>query len=141
MVYILLALVFYTGVVLTSTAAARHLNSVFVAAIANAVSAIIPVILAISLLSKKTPTNPRFGILMAVLGGVMVSIFALAFNKSLAENKVGIVTPVLYGGTIFMSTIISYFIFKEKISAVEGIGLVLVLIGLSVIIYAKAAGV
>lgn len=78
---------------------------------------------------------------MAVLGGVMVSIFALAFNKSLAENKVGIVTPVLYGGTIFMSTIISYFIFKEKISAVEGIGLVLVLIGLSVIIYAKAAGV
>jgi drug/metabolite transporter (DMT)-like permease len=62
----------------------------------------------------------------------------MALNKSFSLNKVGIVTPVVFGGAIFLSTILSYFIFKEKITGIQGLGLAFLAIGFILIIYAKA---
>ncbi len=75
---------------------------------------------------------------MAILSGLVVSLFVLALSKSFTQNKIGIVAPVVYGGTILLSTVLSYFVFKEKLSLSEGLGLALVLAGLAVIIYARA---
>jgi drug/metabolite transporter (DMT)-like permease len=138
MVYIFLALIFYTGLVLVSTAASRNANTNLVAAVNNVVSAIIPILVVIPALSKKAFTGHKFGIWMAVLAGLLVGLFSLALTKSFSENKLGIVTPIVYGGTILLSTIGSYFLFKEKVSVTEGFGLLLVLIGLGVVIYARA---
>ena len=75
---------------------------------------------------------------MAVLGGIVISLFVLALNKSFTQNKVGVVAPVVFGGAILISTVLSYFIFKEKIDGIETVGLVLVLAGLGFLIYARA---
>jgi drug/metabolite transporter (DMT)-like permease len=138
MIYLFLALIFYTSLVLVSTAASRNLNTNLVAAINNVVSAIIPVIVAVPLLHKKSFTDQKFGVIMAVLGGVFVGFFSLALTKSFSLNKVGIVTPVIYGGTIVLATIASYFLFKEKITLIEGVGLAFVVVGIGFVIYARA---
>ncbi len=75
---------------------------------------------------------------MAALGGTLVGLFTLAANKSFTQNKVGIITPVIFGGAILLSTILSYFLFKEKLTLIEGVGLTLVLVGLAFVIYARA---
>jgi multidrug transporter EmrE-like cation transporter len=75
---------------------------------------------------------------MAAIGGVFIGLFVLALNKSFSENKIGIVTPIVYGGTILLSTVLSYFLFKEKVTALEGSGLLFVLIGLVIVTYARA---
>lgn len=75
---------------------------------------------------------------MAAASGILIGIFALMINKSYSVNKVGIVAPIVLGGSIFLSTIASYFIFKEKITLTEAAGLVLLGLGLLVLIYARA---
>lgn len=138
MIYILGAMILYTAAVLFGTAAARHANTNLVSLITNSLSILAPLLVVAPQLSKKSFTNNKFGISMAIAGGLVVGLFVMALNKSFSENKVGIVAPIVLGGAIFLSTVMSYFIFKEKINLVEGTGLVLVLIGLTVIIYARA---
>lgn len=62
----------------------------------------------------------------------------MTLNKSYSVNKVAIVAPIVFGGAIFFSAILSSFIFKEKIGSVQGIGLAFLGIGLALIIYARA---
>ncbi len=140
MIYIFLSLVFYTGVVVVSTFASRTANSVIVSAIVNLVSTILPVILAVPILAKSGIGNQKIGIIAAIISGIFVALFSLFLNKSFAENKVGIVAPIVYGGTILLSTLISYFIFKEKVSLIEGLGLSVLTVGFLIIIYARFTG-
>lgn len=110
------------------------------AAIVNFVSAIVPVIVVIPILNKIPIQNQKFGILAAVVGGIFIALYSMALAKSVSLNKIAIVSPMVFGGTIFLLAIISYFLFKEKISLFQGIGLVLVLIGLIFITYARWTG-
>lgn len=137
MIYIILALLLYSIGIMFAAAASRHLNTNLAAAIMGAVSTVIPLLVIIPLLAKKGTQSPKFGILMAVAAGILISLFVMALNKSYAENKVGIVAPVVFGGAIFLSTILSYFIFKEKVSHLQTIGLIFLAIGFSTIIYAR----
>ncbi len=137
MIYIFLALIFYTSLLLIGTFASRIANTNLVSAIINLFSAIIPTIVAIPLLNKATIDNQRLGVIAAIIAGLIVGLFTLTLNKSLAINKVGIVTPIIFGGSIFLSTILSYFIFKEKVSIMHGIGLVLLGIGFLIVTYAR----
>ena len=77
---------------------------------------------------------------MAAISGIFVALFVLSLNKTLSENKVGIVTPVVYAGTIFLTTILSVFVFKEKVTALQSIGLAFLATGFMIIIYVKATG-
>lgn len=140
MIYIFLSLIFYTGVVVVSTFASRMINSVIVSAIVNLVSTILPVMLAVPILTKSGIGNQKLGIFAAIISGVFVALFSLFLNKSFAENKVGIVAPIVYGGTILLSTLISYFVFKEKVSLIEGLGLSVLTVGFLIIIYARFTG-
>lgn len=138
MIFIFIALVFYTIAILSGAAASRNVNTTVAAALTTFISAFIPIIVAVPLLNKRLFNNHRFGILMALLSGVAIAVFAITINKAFSVNKVGIVTPVVFGGTIFLSTIASFFLFKEKTSPAQTIGLVLVGVGLLVIVYARA---
>lgn len=140
MIFIILSMLLYTVATLAGAAASRHLNTNIQTAITNTVSAFVPIIVAANLVAKKTFSPNRFGILMAVLSGMAVGLFVMALNKSFSVNKVGIVTPVVFGGAIFLSTLLSYFIFKEKVSLLQGIGLLLLAAGFITIIYAQVIG-
>jgi drug/metabolite transporter (DMT)-like permease len=137
MVYLILACLLYTAAVLIAATASRNANPVLAAAITNVVSIVVPIIAAIPIVSKKAISGHKYGLWMAALGGIVIGLFVLTLNKSLTINKVGIVTPVIYGGTIFLSTVISYLLFKEKVSLLEGVGLAVVLAGLTIIAYAR----
>lgn len=140
MAYILFALVFYVVAVMTATVASRSLNSNFAALIANAVSVIVPLVVVAQVWSKKLLEHGSTGIVMAILNGLAISVFVLLLNKSFQVNKVAIVIPVIYGGTIFLTAVLSYIFFKEKISQFQLYGLVLIGAGILSIIYAALSG-
>ncbi len=140
MIYILIAGIFYTAALLSIAAASRRIDSSLVNGIGNTISAIIPLIIAIPFLNKATLVQGKAGVGFALLAGVCIAIFGLALGKSFAVNKVGIVSPLVFGGAIFLTTMLSTIFFKEKVSLVQGIGLFFVMIGLSFVVYARATG-
>ena len=137
MIYIFLALILYTIAILIGTLASRNLNSILLSGIVNSVSAILPLILAFPLLSKKTFVDFKFGVALAVCAGIVIALFTLALNKSFSLNKVAVVTPIVFGGAILLTSIFGSIIFKEKLSSIEIIGLAVLAVGLGIIIYAK----
>ncbi len=139
MIFIILAMLSYTVALLFITAADRNLNIKIATAIINGLSALIPVVISIPLINRKTLATQRFGLIMAVLGGTFIALFGLALGKSFSVNKVGVVTPVVFGGAIVLSTILSTVIFKEKIRLIEAIGLTIMTIGISIVIYSRLA--
>ncbi len=140
MLYILLALFSYTGTVLVATYASRHLDIILVTAIENVVTVVIPVILAIPILQHQSAPAHRNGIIAAITAGLLLTLFTLAINKSYAQNKVGIVLPIILGGSIFLSTLLSYFLFKEKVSFLQSVGLFFLGVGFVIITYARWVG-
>jgi uncharacterized membrane protein len=140
MLYIILALLFYTAAIMLGTIASRNTNSNLVSAIMNAISAIIPIIVVFPIVNKKLFESGKLGILMAVLSGIAIAFFTLALNKSFQVNKVAIVSPIVFGGAIFLSAILSAIFFKEKVSTFQMFGLAFLGMGLITIIYAAATG-
>lgn len=138
MFYVIAAMLLYTFAILVSTSAVRNVNSNLAAGITTLVSAIIPVLIVLPVLTKKAITSHKFGVSMAILAGVLLAFFTLSINRAYVNTKVGIVTPIIFGGAIFLSSILSIFIFKEKIEPLQGVGLFLLLVGFAFIIYAKA---
>lgn len=133
-------MLFYSAAILFAAVASRNANSNVVSAIVNTVSAIIPLGIVLPVLSNKLLHNSKYGIVMAVLAGIAIALFSLALNKSYSTDKVAIITPLVFGGAIFLSSLASFFFFKEKVTPIQTVGLVLLGAGLLFIIYSKATG-
>lgn len=142
MLYLILCVILYTIALLFGAIGARHLTPIVATAVNNIIAAILPLLLVIPLINNKllSNQNTKYGIIMAAISGIFVALFVLTLNKTLSVNKVGIVVPVVYAGTIFLTTILSAFVFKEKITMLQSVGLGFLAIGFVVIIYVKATG-
>lgn len=140
MIYIIIATILYTIALIFITLSARHADTNLATAITNIVSTILPVIIIIPYLNKKLVSDGKVGLIYAILGGIAIALYTLALTKSFATNKVAIVSPIIYGGSIFLTAIISFVLFKEKISLFQGIGLSLVGVGILFILYAIVTG-
>jgi drug/metabolite transporter (DMT)-like permease len=141
MFYIFVALLFYTAAILLGAYASRRTDSTLVTTITNALAMIIPLAtFGFLAAQQRIGTITKAGVLAAVACGIAIAIFAMALNKSFTTDKVAIVTPVVFGGAIILSTIFGFVLFKEKISPFQGIGLVLMTAGLVFVTYAKATG-
>ncbi len=138
MIYIILAMLFYTVALLLIAAADRNLNIKVATAIINGLSAIVPAVLAIPAISRKGLSTQKFGLTMAILGGTCIALFGLTLAKSFSLNKVGIVTPIVFGGSIVLTALLSTLVFKEKLHATEITGLVVMTAGIAIVIYARA---
>lgn len=137
MLSIVLALLFYTIGLLLLTFASRSINSTFVAAISNFFTAIIPISIATFFWNKKILVDAKFGIIFAILAGISLAFYTIFLNRSLESSRVGIVTPIIFGGVIFLTTVLGVLLFKEKVTTLQGIGLTLIGIGILFIIYVK----
>lgn len=131
-------MVLYAVAIVFGAVASRNLNTNLAAGIMNVLPAVLPLVVAIPHFTKNTIMNHKFGLMMAMVAGILIAFFTMALTKSYALNKVGIVAPVVFGGAILLSTVLSAIFLKEKITTLEGIGLVVVLLGLALIIYARA---
>lgn len=139
MIFIIGAAVFYAIAIIFSTVASRKIDTNLAAGLGNLISAIIPIIVAAPLLNKRLLTVPdsRIGVIMEIFAGIFVALFTMALTKSFSINKVAIVVPIVFGGSIFLSAILSYFFLKEKITITEGFGLLVLGVGLGIITYAR----
>lgn len=139
--YIILTMLLYTCATLFTVVAARNTNPTIATAVTNIISAMLPLVMAIPFVTRKAVLDTRFGIFMAVCAGIFIALFTLTLNKSFSINKVAVVSPIVFGGSLFLSSILSVFLFKEKITMIQGVGLGFLAIGLSVIVYAKMKGI
>lgn len=140
MIYIFLASLLYTAAITVGTLASRSANTNLVAGVINAVSAIIPIALVIPILNAKTFADSKMGLIYAVIAGLLIALFTMALGKAVSENKVAIVSPIVFGGAIFLSAILGYVVFKEQVSRFQTIGLFFLAVGLGLVIYARWTG-
>jgi drug/metabolite transporter (DMT)-like permease len=141
MIYIFIALVFYTLAILTSSYASKHAESNTITAIIHIIAAVVPVLVILPYIGRIQTLVTKQGLISSVLAGIFISIFGLAINKAYAVNNVGIIAPIVFGGSIFLSTILSYFIFGEKVGMIQTFGLLFIFLGLALVIYTRAYGV
>ncbi len=120
--------------------ASRNMNTNLSTAIVNIVTAIIPISFVYPLLNAKTFQGSQKGVIYSLITGVFITLFTLALTKSYSVNKVGIVTPIVFGGAIFLTTILSYFLYSEKVSKIQLYGLLFLALGFSLVIYARWTG-
>ena len=140
MLYLIGAAILYTIAVLLGALSARNANTNLAGGITNLVGAVLPLTLAAVEFSRKPFQNQKLGVLAAVAGGVAIALFVIVLNKSFVINKVGIVTPIVFGGSILLSTLAGYLVFKERVTPYQLIGLSLLMAGLAFIAYSKATG-
>jgi len=140
MIYIIAAMLLYIATTLLGAYASRNADSGLITAIMNIVSAILPIAIIIPYVSKINLQDSKYGIIAAIFTGASIALFTLAINKSYSVNKVGIVAPIVFGGAIFLSTLISTVLFKEKVSLIQGFGLILLGFGFVVVTYARWVG-
>lgn len=138
MIFLLLAMVLYAVAIIFGAVASRNLNTNLAAGIINVLPAVIPLVAAIPHFTKNTIMNHKFGLAMAMCAGILIAFFTMALTKSYALNKVGVVAPVVFGGAILLSTVLSAIFLKEKITMLEGLGLAVLLVGFTIVIYARA---
>ena len=137
--YIIAAAILYALAILFGASASRNINTNFAAGFSNLFGAVIPLIVAIPFITRSNLSSHKFGVVMTVASGICLALFVMALTKSYSLNKVGIVAPIVFGGAIVLSTLLSTLVFKEKISLIEGMGLAILTLGFGIIIYARVA--
>lgn len=137
MLYIILASVLYSIAIMLGAFASRKADPTLVAGITNLVSAILPFLILIKNFRAATEEPSKIGLLSAALTGGLISIFVIFLNRAYATEKIAIITPMVFGGSILFSSILSFFIYREKIDALQLLGLCLILIGIALIIISK----
>ena len=73
------------------------------------------------------------GMLYAVIGGVLISIFTTFSFKALSLGPVSQVIPIIRVGGVLAVTILGIILFKEKLSLTLVMGVILAAIGLFLI--------
>ena len=84
------------------------------------------------LFSRKLEGNPK-GMIYAVIGGILISIFTTFSFKALSLGPVSVVIPVIRVGGVLLVTVLGIIIFKEKLTLNLVLGVILSTIGLYLI--------
>jgi uncharacterized membrane protein len=138
MLYLVIATLMLSAVLIFSTAASRRADTNLVTLIINIASVLIPFIIVGLAISKKAISIQMSAIAFAVACGLCLGLYGMMINKSLSLIKVGVVVPTIFGGAILISAILSFFFFKETLRGFELAGLFLILAGLGTLIYARS---
>ncbi len=137
MIYIALATLFYSAFIIVNTIAARVIDPVFAAAVVTAVSAVIPVVIALRM--QTLTLTPLQGVWAAIAAGICIALYSIFLNRAFAAEKVGVVVPIIYGGSLVITTLLSLVIFRERIGTLQAVGLVVMTVGIGIVIYARIA--
>lgn len=84
------------------------------------------------LFSRKLEGNPK-GMMYAVIGGVLISVFTTFSFKALSLGPVSQVIPIIRIGGVLAVTILGIILFKEKLTLNLILGVILSTLGLYLI--------
>lgn len=142
---ILFATVFYSAYALFASRAAGRIDPWLSSGITNGIAAIFQVALYYFLFRARgvvegalapAPLLPG-GLLFSVLAGMAIAGFGVFLMKAFAGGGVSYVIPMVYGGTIALASLVGWAAFRESIAPVQALGIVVVLCGLGLIVFAK----
>ena len=132
-----LATIFYSMFVIFAGLAGGKINNWLAVVMYNAIATIIPLGIYLFTSAKGGKTTFR-GIIYAGIAGIGVLVFSLLLAKIFSKGgNLGFVIPTIYGSAIVLTTAFGWLFLKEKVSSLQAAGLVLVVVGVAVIIFAK----
>lgn len=141
-ILLIAAIILYTLFDLFVAKAGGKLNDNLAATIFNGIGALVPLVIYAALKSKNAVETTPQGIFYSVLAGVSIAIFSIILVNLFARaENVSFILPAIYGGTVVLGALAGLFVFKESISTVGVLGLVLVSIGLGLLVYSRLTAV
>lgn len=139
--FIIVAIVSYAIYGIFSSQAGGKLDANLSSSIFNGLGMVVPlgsyVVYNIIKNNKTIPTTTR-GIIFSVIAGIAIAIFSVVFVKLFEKGgNVSFIVPLVYGGSIVLTAIISRMWLGEKISMWNFVGLVLISLGFLTIVISK----
>jgi bacterial/archaeal transporter family protein len=127
---------FYTAFEIFANLAGNKINSWLAAALYNGIGTVMPIVVYLAISAKGKTTGK--GILFAGLAGIAIMGFSvlLARTFSLGGN-LGFVIPTVYGIGIVLSSLFGWLILKDKVSGLQTVGLLFIIVGVVVVVIAK----
>lgn len=138
--YIFLATIFYSAFQLFVSRTAGKIDATLPGVIGNTVAVLIPLGVFFYLQFIKRAellTTTKSGVTFSILAGVAVAIYGIFLVKAFERAETAVVIPIVFGGSILLSTLISWIFFKETASTQSVIGTLLVVGGILLISFAK----
>jgi uncharacterized membrane protein len=71
------------------------------------------------------------------LAGVAIAVFSILLIKAFEKGGLSYVVPVIYAGSILISALVGWLIFKEQFNTLGGIGVALILVGIVLVILSR----
>ncbi len=139
-ILIVLAIVLYTLFDIFVAQAGNKIDSNLSAVIFNGLGALIPlVVYGFYKFSKgaKLMATTGSGMFYSVMAGVAIAVFSVLLIKIFEKGGLAYVVPLIYGGTIVLASLTGWLIFKEAVSAMQILGVVIVTVGIAIIVLAK----
>lgn len=137
---IVIATLGYAAFQFFSAKAGGKIDGGLVPVIVNLVGVFAPLALLLGKIMNKGQLLPtqRTGMIYAILAGFSIAAFAVAFHKIFQHGgNLSVVSPLIFGGAIALSTLLSLIFLKETVSAQHILGIVLVFVGLALISLAR----
>lgn len=118
--------------------AGGKLNDNLAATIFNGLGAAVPLAIYMATKSKNNTETTSAGIIYSLLAGVAIAIFSIILINLFARaENVSFVLPTIYGGTVVLGSLAGIFIFKESISPMGIIGVILTVLGIGLLVYSR----
>ncbi len=141
LILIFFATVFYTLFDFFASKASNQLDPNFSAVLFNGIGALIPfVVYVFYKLSKGAQliTTTRAGVLNSILAGVSIALFSMLLIKVFEKGGLTYVVPLIYGGTIVLASLLGWLVSKEQITLLQGLGIVVIALGIGMVVVGKA---
>ncbi len=82
------------------------------------------------------PTT-QTGLFYSLLAGIAIALFSILLVKLFEKGDVAYVMPVVYGGTIVVSSLVGWVYLKETVSLLQGVGIVVTLAGVLLVVLSR----
>lgn len=140
LILIIFATITYTLFDVFAAQAGNKIDANFSSVIFNGLGMIIPLIIyiyykfvnGVQLVSTTTS-----GIIYSILAGVSIAVFSVLLIKIFEQGGLAYAVPLIYGGVICLTALIGWFFFKENISLLQGVGIMVIAMGIILVVVSK----
>lgn len=133
---IALCAIFYALFEIFAGLAGGKINDWLAAGLYNGVGTVVPLLIYFAS-TAKGKTTAR-GIAFASLAGVGILLFSLLLAKLFNKGgNLSYVIPAIYGTAMVLSSLFGWYFLKEKVTTIQGVGLVLIVAGVTCVVMAK----
>lgn len=142
-VLIIISVIAYTLSILAFSQGARYLNSNILGGIINFLGTLVPIGLFVLYASQRYVVSGHkiLGYVWALVGGIGIGVFTIVMTKLYSSGQnVSFISPLVYGGAVFLASAVGVVIYKEKLLLPQLVGMISIVIGILLISFATYRG-